>query len=55
MTLLQVLLCQLQPQGVLFMAEADSRMFSGACKALAVPNWGLFNIPVLFNHPLAPI
>lgn len=52
--LLQVLLCQLQPQGVLFMAEAGSRMFPGACKTLAMPNWGFFNVPLLFNHPLAP-
>lgn len=54
-TLLQVLLCQLQPQGVLFMAEAGSRMFPEACKALAMPNWGFFNITLLFNHSLAPI
>lgn len=55
MTLLQVLLCQLQGQGVLFMGEAGSRMFPGACKTLAMPNWGFFNVPLLFNHPLAPL
>lgn len=37
-TLLQMLLCQLQPQGVFVMAEAGSRMFPGVFKTLDMPN-----------------